>query len=248
MRRTASFGIVLFAAMLNGACIGGDIAPRPTPAVAREILQVAWTNDLAEVWQVSTNRLEVALSEHDGQARVSVLDEYVSDVLSLRMNCQRALGQAYHLRLNMLMNAVNTVKESDAEVVFRWKCLLRYLSLLEEERREFSLDVEEDAGNQIRILQPDSLDMAMVTADRRQMNRKRLRERSERLKRRHYAEFLVREIERMEKTHFSDGRFGKICRKLPPGRSNELLKEIEALRDTPCYDRLVRQTPEKGAR
>ena len=248
MRRTASFGIVLCAAMFSGACTGDVVASSQSPALSRGNLQMAWTNDLAEAWRVSTNRLEEVLSEHDEQARVSQLDEYVLEVLNLGMNCHRSLGPAYHLRLDMLMNAVNAVKESDAEAVFRWKCLLRYLSLLEKERREFGLEDESDAGNQIFILQPDSLGMATVTAERQQMNRNRLRERSERLKRRHYAEFLAREIERMRKTYFSDGHFGKNYRELPSARRNELLKEVQALPNASLRDKLMRQTPEKGAR
>ncbi len=224
------------------------VAPSQSAALSRGTLQMAWTNDLAEAWRVSTNRLEEVFSEHDEQARVSLLDEYVQEVLSLGMNCHRSLGPAYHLRLNMLMNAVNAVKESDVEVVFRWKCLLRYLSLLEKEQREFNLDAESDAGTQIHILPPDRLDMDTVTADMRQRNIDRFRKRSERLKRLHYAEFLVREIERIEKTYFSDGHFGKNYRELPSARKKELLKEVQALSNASLRDKLMRQTPEKGAR
>ena len=248
MRRAGSFGIVLFTAMFNGACIGGVVASSQSPVLSSGKLQMAWTNDLAEAWRVSTNRLEEALSEHDEQARVSLLDEYVQEVLSLRISCHRSLGPAYHLRLDMLMNAVNAAKESEAEVVFRWKCLLRYLSVLENERRDFSLDAETDVGTKIHILPPDRLDMASVTADRWQGNLDRLRERSERLKRRHYAEFLAREIERMGKTYFSDGHFRKNYRELPSARRNEMLKEVQALPNASLRDKLMRQTSEKGAR
>ena len=94
MRRAALFGIVLCAVMFSGTCIGGVVAPSQSAALSRGTLQMAWTNDLAEAWRVSTNRLEEVFSEHDEQARVSLLDEYVQEVLSLGLNCHRSLGPA----------------------------------------------------------------------------------------------------------------------------------------------------------
>lgn len=246
MRVTTAFGIVLLALVSNGECTGAAIASSSSFTAVRERLQAAWTNDLTEAWRISTNRLDRIATEQDHLIRFSLLEEYVQAVLSLGMGCHGLRGDAYHLRLDMLNNAVNMLRDSDAEVMLRWKCRLQYFSLLEKERREFDLTDVAGARNSVCILPVECFDMDTGAAKLRQRNLVRFRTRSERLKRRYYAEFLIREMERMRKKYFSDGSFRKDFRKLSSSRRDELLNDVEALHGTPLYDRLIRQTTEKS--